>query len=809
MPRRAHWVLAQRLGEGGFGEVWLARHSSGEERVFKFCFEVERLRSLKREVTLFRLMRETLGHRRDIARLTEWDFDEAPYFLESEYGTDLVRWSERRGGLAAVPLATRLELAAGIAEALAAAHSVGILHKDVKPNNVLMGHDSDGRPYARLADFGIGQLTDTGRLSRPDMTLGGFTETALDDHQGGTARYMAPELFVGKPATVQADVYALGVTFFQLVVGDFERPIAPGWRREVEDELLADDIAACVDGSPERRLRGPAELADRLRSLDERRQSRQAEQDALRVAERAARRRQIASVMAVAAAILIVAISVFAYQAVQAKDRELEARRNAEQRRQQAESLIDFMLGDLRAELQPLGKLSILDKVGDQAMEYFAAVPEGDLSDEETASYARALHQIGQVRFALGEMAEAAEVFRESLAKSKELAARNPEDPDAQFELAQSHFWVGYAYWLGNELDAALGQFEAYKDIAEGLVERDPENPTWQRELAYSYSNLGQTFEEQGRLVEASRALEANARILEGLSLQAPDDLSLTTSLARAYSKVGRVAETRGELAQARLRLEAHLTLVARVSGLHPEDMDLQVTMNKALFQVGRILLLQGEASEALERYRSALQISRRLVAHEPNHQEWLAGLALDLVQTADGMLSRGDLEEASGFLEESVGIVQSLLLKTPDHPEARHIHAFGLRTRANLKTQVGELRGAREDLQSAERILQQLNRENDSLIYQLLLVKTLQGLGESYHRSGERDLGAKTWRHGLLLARELTAAVPSPDHLDVLVKMLILNQNRDEAAPFIERLAAMGYKNPAYLSFLTRQSSR
>ncbi len=805
VPRRAHWVLVQRLGEGGFGEVWLARHTSGEERVFKFCFEADRLRSLKREVTLFRLMRETLGHRQDIARLIEWDFDEAPYFLESEYGTDLVRWAERRGGLAAVPLATRLGLVAGIAEALAAAHSVGILHKDVKPNNVLIGHDADGRPYARLADFGIGQLTAAGRLSRPGLTLGGFTETTLDDSQGGTARYMAPELLAGKPATVQGDVYALGVTFFQLVVGDFDRPMAPGWRREVEDELLADDIAACVDGSPECRLRGPAELAEHLRSLDERRLARQAERDALRVAERAARRRQIASVLGIAAVMIIVLTSVFAYQALQAKDRELRARRNAEQRRQQAESLIDFMLGDLRAELQPLGKLSILDKIGDQAMEYFAAVPEGELSDEETASYARALHQIGQVRFALGEMEEAAEVFRESLAKSKELAARNPEDPGAQFELAQSHFWVGYAHWLGQDLDGALEQFEAYRSISEALVERDPENSAWQRELAYSYSNLGQTYEEQGRLVEASRALEANARILEGLSFEAPDDLSVTTSLAFAYSKIGRVAELRGELPQARARLEAYLTLISNAWDTHPENMDLLLYMNRALFHVGRVLFLQGEASLASERYRAALKISRRLVAHEPENQEWQQTLGLDLSLSANMLLDQGDLGGALSFVGEAIELGSSILRKAPGSPETRYLMAYALWTRANISMRRGQPVKARQDLQSAAEDLQQLTQESNSLRYRLWLAKTLESLGESYQQTGDLERAAETWSRGLLLARDLVAAVPSPEHQSTLVKMLVLNQNIEEAAMVIDRLAVIGYRHPSYVDFLAR----
>jgi len=236
-------TLIRRIGKGSYGEVWLARHKSGEERVFKFCFEAERLRALKREVTLFRLLGEALGHRRDIARVLEWDFDEVPYFLETEYtdGGDLVTWAERRGGLAAVPMATRLELVAEVAEALAAAHSVGILHKDVKPRNVLIATDADGRPQARLTDFGIGLLTDRDRLREPGFTVLGFTETVLGTQTstGGTVRYMAPELLEGKPATIQGDIYSLGVVLYQIVVGDFGRTLAPGWQREIADAILA------------------------------------------------------------------------------------------------------------------------------------------------------------------------------------------------------------------------------------------------------------------------------------------------------------------------------------------------------------------------------------------------------------------------------------------------------------------------------------------------------------------------------------------------------------------------------------------
>jgi serine/threonine protein kinase/DNA-binding winged helix-turn-helix (wHTH) protein len=276
-PLRLNWVLQERLGATGRNEVWLARHDKTDHlRVFKFAPDAAGMRALKREITLYRVLRQTPGVDDHVLEVLDWNLDEPPYFVEYPYiaGGNLIHWIEQRakdGNPCSLEL--RLELVAQIADTLAAAHDAGVLHKDVKPSNVLIDTDVAGHPRVHLADFGSGELVDIERLNRLEITRLGFTQTLLesDGSSSGTPLYFAPELLLGQRPSVRSDVYALGVLLYQAAVGDFRRPLAPGWERSVADELLCEDIAACADVDPARRLADARILANRLRTLDARR----------------------------------------------------------------------------------------------------------------------------------------------------------------------------------------------------------------------------------------------------------------------------------------------------------------------------------------------------------------------------------------------------------------------------------------------------------------------------------------------------------------------------------------------------------
>jgi DNA-binding winged helix-turn-helix (wHTH) protein len=300
VPERPQWQLKQHLASGGQGDVWLAEQpKSGERRVLKFVADAGGLLALKREITLYRLLREAIGPAARAVRLIDWNLETEPFFTESEYipGGNFVHWAAARGGLAQIPIAIRLELLAQAADALAAAHGVGVLHRDLKPQNLLIDDRDPVAPEVRLADLGSGGLSEPTALDRYAITRMGLTERLAADSSGdsGTPIYRAPELLAGQMPTARADIYALGVMLYQCAVGDFSRQMAVGWEADIDDPVLRADIASAAAGNPLLRLADAAEFAHRLRELEARRaawQAAEARNEADRQALAASERRR-------------------------------------------------------------------------------------------------------------------------------------------------------------------------------------------------------------------------------------------------------------------------------------------------------------------------------------------------------------------------------------------------------------------------------------------------------------------------------------------------------------------------------------
>lgn len=356
----------------------------------------------------------------------------------------------------------------------------------------------------------------------------------------------------------------------------------------------------------------------------------------------------------------------------------LNARREADIRRSQAENLIGFMLGDLRKNLEPIGKLELLDSVGDQAMEYFAAIGEQG-SEKEMLERAKAMKQIGDVRFNQGELEPALKAFEQALAQTKALHESTPANNDYLFELGQAEFWVGYVAWQRGELGKAGGAMRRYMEISRTLAKREPANADYRLELSYAYSNLGSVSVAQGRSEQALAEFRSSAAIAEKLLAGDPGNADLAMNLADAVSWIGTTKLNIGRLQDARSEFKRAAGIIRPFHALGNDQ--------RASDYYARLLILQADAdisAGALDEARLALDevrtIQRKRLKTDPSNR-----LLLNIAVKAD--LIRLGLAPVAEWTAVQRNELERVLRVTDDMLAAKPTDTDLLQSRTQLRS--------------------------------------------------------------------------------------------------------------------------
>jgi len=210
--RVGEYVLKEKVGSGGFAEVWRAEHIEFPDKMVavKIPTDAAYREYLRREG----VAQNKLAHKNIVEILGGDTNAEPPYLLMEYVPCGSLRRLLREGGR--VPFKRAMEIFGDVVEALQFAHSRGAVHCDIKPENILLAPDGT----AKLSDFGLWRFKED--LARRT----GLSISFLTDEQpkGGTVEYMSPEQRRGEEVAPSDDVYSLGVVLFEMLTGRLPAP---------------------------------------------------------------------------------------------------------------------------------------------------------------------------------------------------------------------------------------------------------------------------------------------------------------------------------------------------------------------------------------------------------------------------------------------------------------------------------------------------------------------------------------------------------------------------------------------------------
>lgn len=372
----------------------------------------------------------------------------------------------------------------------------------------------------------------------------------------------------------------------------------------------------------------------------------------------------------------------------------LAARNEAQRQRFAAEGMIEFMIGDLRKTLEPMGRLSAMDPLGKRALDYYREQDSSSLDADSLGRRARVLMLVGEIQDQRGNLDAALGNFQTAATTTRQLLDRTPDDPKRIFDHAQSIYWVGYIAYRRGNIDTAEPAFKEYGRLADQLVVIDPANSVYQAEKGYAYSNLGTMLYTRGRNAEAETALRKSLAMSVNLARGKTADAQEQYDLAISHAWLADVLERQGKLQAAIAERQTErgvLETILAADALNGAAKDALADCKRAQ---ARFALARGDNPLARKLAQEAAREAQLMASTDPSNAEAASAAAVSYLTLGDVLLANGDTSGAENAAAMTRRYSALLLARDRRVPKWRLIEVREL----SLRSRVAAMRGMHAD---------------------------------------------------------------------------------------------------------------
>ncbi|WP_339744422.1 protein kinase [uncultured Rubinisphaera sp.] len=565
-----------------------------------------------------------------------------------------------------------------VCNAMHYAHSRGVLHRDLKPGNIMVGKYGE----TLVVDWGLARLQ--GEASEilsdtegPQILSGSVETQTLDGTLLGTPAYMPPEQAMGTIDQLNAtsDVYSLGATLYELLTGqapfvgkqltellkkvrrgNFPKPT------EIEKDIPKPLEAICLTAmklNQADRYQSAAQLAEDLeRWLADEPVNVWKESFSIRLGRWVKRHRTLFTSVATSALVLIAALTVGMLLLNAARNREAAAREMAETNFRMAKEAVDQFYIRVSEEVlldQP-GLQAVREEMLKEALEYYKRFLE-QRSDDPLLQEDQALtmYYQGQILGEIESPEQSLKVLRESEELQKKQLERNANDPLQKYRLSNIQNAIASQLTKEQKWKEAEESFKNATSLRQQLVDEFPENTEYQRKLANTLMNFGLVEMKTGSPEKALESVGKSQTVRESSLKQDAENVLILRDFAMGYFNQAMLQLEQKQVATAVESLQNAADVFAKVVAKQPQDFRIQLRLAQTKSWLSELLWFQKQQQQAKVLNEESRKLLEMLVMSNPDVAEYHSALARLLMNRARWHQQSNETDAAVASFEAAI----------------------------------------------------------------------------------------------------------------------------------------------------------